>query len=118
MCSPKNEVRVTITSHLFEAYLKCPTKCFLRSHGEAGTGNAYADWVRIQSESYRRNGIKCLAVVYCENAKRSGMWLNSHGVSMRGLYYPRGVLPNCCKPRVSARPFWMRLWVETTVAVR
>ncbi len=59
-----------------------------------------------------------LAVVYCENAKKSGMWLNSHGVSMRGLYYPRGVLPNCCKPRVSARPFWMRLWVETTVAVR
>jgi len=59
-----------------------------------------------------------LAVVYCGNAKKRGMWLNSHGVSMRGPYYPRGVLPNCCKPRVSARPFWMRLWVETTVAVR
>jgi hypothetical protein len=36
---------------------------------------------------------------------------------MSGLYYPRGVLPNCGKPRVSARPFWMRLWVETTVEV-
>ena len=59
-----------------------------------------------------------LAVVYCENAKKSGMWLNSHGVTMSGLYYPRGVLPNCCKPRVSARPFCRRLWVETTVAVR
>lgn len=52
---------MTITSHLFEVYLKCPTKCFLRSHGEAGTGNAYADWARIQSESYRRNGIDRLA---------------------------------------------------------
>jgi hypothetical protein len=59
-----------------------------------------------------------LAVVYCGCAKKSGMWLNSHGVAMSGLYYPRGVLPNCCKPRVSTRPFCMRLWVETTVAVR
>jgi hypothetical protein len=31
-----------ITSALFEAYLKCPTKCFLRSQGEQGTDNAYA----------------------------------------------------------------------------
>jgi len=52
---------VIITSHLFEAYLKCPTKCFLRSRGEAGTGNAYADWVRIQNESYRKRGIQRLA---------------------------------------------------------
>jgi hypothetical protein len=28
-----------ITSDLFEAYLKCPTKCFLRSLGETGTNN-------------------------------------------------------------------------------
>jgi hypothetical protein len=59
-----------------------------------------------------------LAVVYCEYAKTIGMWLDSHGVSMSGLYYPRGVVPSCGKPRVSAKPFWMRLWVEMTVAVR
>ena len=48
---------MTITSAFFEAYLKCPTKCFLRSLGESGTGNAYADWVKSQSNSYRSAAI-------------------------------------------------------------
>ena len=42
----------------FEDYLKCPTKCFLRSQGEAGLENSYAGWVRSQNELYRTNGIK------------------------------------------------------------
>jgi hypothetical protein len=42
-----------ITPDLFEAYLKCPTKCFLRALGETAAGNAYADWVRTQNASYR-----------------------------------------------------------------
>ena len=46
-----------ITTDLIEAYLKCPTKCFLLSHGEVGTGNAYADWARTKSTSFRREGI-------------------------------------------------------------
>jgi predicted RecB family nuclease len=45
-----------ITAPLFEAGLKCLTKCFLRSLGETGTGNAYADWVRTQAESYHNAG--------------------------------------------------------------
>jgi len=49
-----------ITTSLFEAGLKCITKCFLRSLGETGTGNAYADWVRTQAESYRNAGMKDL----------------------------------------------------------
>ena len=49
-----------ITTPLFEAGLKCITKCFLRSLGETGTGNAYADWVRTQAESYRNAGMKDL----------------------------------------------------------
>jgi len=51
---------VTITSHLFEAYLKCSTKCFFRSLGEAETGNAYANWVQTQTEAYRSEGLKRL----------------------------------------------------------
>lgn len=51
---------ITITAHLFEAFLKCPTKCYLRSLGETGTENAYADWVRTQNESYCSDGIKRL----------------------------------------------------------
>ena len=46
-----------ITSDLFEAYLKCPTKCFLRSLGETGTNNSYANWVRTQYLSYSSEGI-------------------------------------------------------------
>ena len=49
-----------ITTSLFEAGLKCITKCFLRSLGEKGTGNTYADWVRTQAESYRTEGMKGL----------------------------------------------------------
>src|SRR6266849_6939633 len=51
---------MNITPALFEAYVKCPTKCFLRSRGEVGTGNDYADWVRNQNESYREAGTKRL----------------------------------------------------------
>src|SRR5258708_39976822 len=42
-----------LTSPLFDAFLKCPTKCYLRSLGEVGTGNAYATWLLTQTESYR-----------------------------------------------------------------
>jgi len=42
-----------INPQLFEAFLKCPTKCHLRSVGEAGSGNAYADWVRAQNDAYQ-----------------------------------------------------------------
>jgi len=47
---------MTVTSHLFEAYLKCPTKCWLRSTGEPPTSNTYAEWVQTQTESYRIAG--------------------------------------------------------------
>jgi CRISPR/Cas system-associated exonuclease Cas4 (RecB family) len=39
-----------LTSALFEAYLKCPTKCYLRSTGQAGSGNAYAEWVAEKAD--------------------------------------------------------------------
>ncbi len=47
-----------ITTGLMQAYLKCPTKCYLRARDEVGTGNAYADWVRTQSDFFRSEGIK------------------------------------------------------------
>jgi predicted RecB family nuclease len=49
-----------ITASVVEALLKCPTKCYLRSLGEVGTENVYANWVRAQNESYRNDGIKRL----------------------------------------------------------
>jgi predicted RecB family nuclease len=49
-----------ITTDLVAAFLKCPTKCFLRAHAEGETGNIYADWVRAKSDAFRREGIKRL----------------------------------------------------------
>jgi hypothetical protein len=48
-----------LTSSLFGAYLKCPTKCFLWSRGETGTEETYGHWVRTQDEFYRREALRC-----------------------------------------------------------
>ena len=58
--SPCRLVNMTITDDLVETFLKCPTKCFLRSRGEAGTGNAYAAWVRTKNDVFRIEGTKRL----------------------------------------------------------
>jgi len=44
-----------ITPDLFQAYLKCPMKCWLRAAGEVPTGNTYAEWVKTRDESYVAN---------------------------------------------------------------
>ena len=49
-----------LTPALFETFLKCPTKCYLRSTGQAGSGNAYAEWVREQNDAYRAEAGKRL----------------------------------------------------------
>ena len=49
-----------ITSTLFDAYLKCPIKCWLKSAGNHATDNPYAQWVHSQHESYRATGIRRL----------------------------------------------------------
>ncbi len=50
-----------ISSQIFEAYLECPTKCWLRSRAEPITGNVYAEWARAQNEAYCEGGLKTLA---------------------------------------------------------
>src|SRR6516162_7840069 len=42
-----------ITSNVFEAYLKCPMKCWLRATDEPFSGSAYANWVKTQHDFYR-----------------------------------------------------------------
>ena len=51
-----------INPRLFEAYLKCASKCYLKSLGEAGTGNAYAEWLQAQNDICRSDGIKRLTM--------------------------------------------------------
>src|SRR5215472_10985368 len=49
-----------ISSDLFNAFLKCPTKCWLRAAGEAASGNAYAEWVKSENGSYHATEIERL----------------------------------------------------------
>jgi predicted RecB family nuclease len=49
-----------ITPLIFDAFLKCATKGHLRSLGEIGSGNEYAEWVRARDESYQREAARRL----------------------------------------------------------
>jgi hypothetical protein len=51
---------MNVTFHLFESFLTCPTKCFLRAHAEPGLDNEYADWVTSQSSTCRNQALKRL----------------------------------------------------------
>ncbi len=42
-----------ISSSLFEAFLKCPTKCWLRANDETSSGNDYAEWLKANNASFR-----------------------------------------------------------------
>jgi hypothetical protein len=59
---------MTITADLFEAYLKCPMKCWLRAKQtcEAATGNAYSEWVERQVAAHRSKGIESLFATISE----------------------------------------------------
>jgi hypothetical protein len=47
---------MVVSSHLFEAFLECPTKCWLRSRAEPTAGNAYAEWAQAQNKAYCERG--------------------------------------------------------------
>jgi predicted RecB family nuclease len=45
-----------ISAEVFSAYLKCPTKCWLRAAKHPKAGSAYSDWLEAENDSYRRIG--------------------------------------------------------------
>jgi predicted RecB family nuclease len=49
---------MNVTSAPFEAFLKCRTKCYLRSTRQAGGENAYAEWVRAENDAYHSKTAK------------------------------------------------------------
>ena len=49
-----------ISSDLFNAFLKCSTKCWLRASGEPPSGGAYAEWVKSKNRSYHATEIERL----------------------------------------------------------
>ena len=50
-----------ISSQLFDAYLKCPTKGFLQFKGELGENNSYAGWVQTRELGYLERYLKTTA---------------------------------------------------------
>ncbi|MGA9669875.1 MAG: IS66 family transposase [Terracidiphilus sp.] len=61
-----------ISSELFGAYLKCPTKCFLLAAGEPKADNAYSAWAAERNRAYRVAGIKKLAAQFDPREIMSG----------------------------------------------
>lgn len=47
-----------ITTEAFEAFLKCPMKCWLLAAGERGSGNEYAEWKKGEQERYRATKVE------------------------------------------------------------
>ena len=64
---PRGVAGMNISSLLFEDYVQCPTKCWLRSRGEPTSGNVYAEWARTQNETYFQGGLKHLLVTLPES---------------------------------------------------
>ena len=46
-----------VSSPLFEAYLECDTKCWLRARAEPSAGNTYAEWARLKNEESNRRAL-------------------------------------------------------------
>jgi predicted RecB family nuclease len=72
---------MTITNETFEAFLRCPTKCFLQAQGASTSGNAYADWVRGETEAYRLEGAKHLSTRLSPVASINGWMVPSDFIS-------------------------------------
>ena len=66
---------MTITTDLVEAYLECPTKCFLLSRGEVGTG---------ESGRWRSHGGDSLAML-AESRQRAEVLGDDIGVRFHAL---------------------------------
>jgi hypothetical protein len=49
-----------VSSQLFEAYLECSTKRWLRSRAEPAAGNVYAEWARAIGLILRQDALKKL----------------------------------------------------------
>jgi predicted RecB family nuclease len=56
-----------ITLDVFEAYLKCPTKCWLRATDEPSAGGSYPEWVMAQNDSYRARETRRLVAEFPNN---------------------------------------------------
>ena len=87
---------MTISSYIFEAFFKCPMKCWLRATNERPTGNAYAEWLQTESDSYGIAGSPQLIAKVTVAAGQSVTWTNAedspHQVAIAGKSTRTGVM--------------------------
>ena len=62
---------MNINSRLFEAYLHCPTKCWLRSRAEPGRDNEYADWILTRERAYYETALRHLLPVFPQSHRKT-----------------------------------------------
>ncbi len=82
---------MNINSRLFEAYLRCPTKCWLRSRAEPGGDNEYADWIHSRERAYYETALQQLLPIFPESHRATAPTINkaSKGQAWRcGLDVP------------------------------
>jgi hypothetical protein len=102
-----------ISSQLFESYLQCPTKCWLRSRAELPAANSYAEWSGSRNKTYLQDGLKRLlsdfpesdcviAPPVAKNPKAFGHRRRPDGASamlalrLGARHRPHGVSPATC----------------------
>ena len=77
---PLRQEEKSVTSRLFEAYLACPTKCYLQSIGEVAANHDFAIWKETRSEVYRCEGVQRLTTgrhsELALEVPESGHWKN------------------------------------------
>ena len=77
---PLQREEKSVTSKLFEAYLACPTKCYLQSIDATATNNNFAIWNETQSENYRCEGAQRIMTSHQSKlalkAPETGHWRN------------------------------------------
>jgi predicted RecB family nuclease len=64
MADTANRSNAIVTAGLFEAYLKCPTKCFLRSVGDMPGENEFAVWYRTEAAGYTERCVAALVTKF------------------------------------------------------
>lgn len=59
--SSNETINKVITASLFEDYINCPTKCFLRVSLEKESEDSHSIWIKKQNASFQHNAIERLA---------------------------------------------------------
>jgi predicted RecB family nuclease len=69
---------MVVSAPLFEAYLECSTKCWLRAHAEPSAGNTYAEWACLRNENFHANALRRLLTIFPESDRAIAPPISKH----------------------------------------